>query len=213
MKKLILFFAAIVALTSCSITKRHYAPGYHVEWKGMRSQVELPKEPLAERIEKVESNSVVENVQSEVTGTFFAPSVSNFPESSSDIQLGGVETFIEETLEQQSIPVMLDLNYDDERRNAPSNQEIIEAPAMASPPTGDINTMALVGFILSMSSFLLVITGLPGLIVSAIGLKQINDGRGEGKGLAIAGIVVGALYTLLVLLYAVLIALEVFAIY
>ena len=213
MKKLIFFFAAIVALSSCSITKRHYAPGYHVEWKGMRSQVELPKEPLTERIEKVESNSVVENVQSEVTEIFSVPAVSNYSDPSNDLQLESEEASTEEMVELKSLPSNSDLNNNDVRHTALSNQEIIEAPAVASPPTGDINTMALVGFILSMSSFLLVITGLPGLIVSAIGLKQINEGRGEGKGLAIAGIVVGALYTLLVLLYAVLIALEVFAIY
>jgi hypothetical protein len=179
----------------------------------MRSQVELPKESLAEQIEKVESNSVVENVQSEVTGTFSAPSVSNFSDPANDLQLGSMETFTDETVEQKSLPSILELNSDNERRNEASNKDLIEAPAMASPPTGDINTMALVGFILSMSSFLLVITGLPGLIVSIIGLKQINEGRGEGKGFAIAGIVVGALYTMLVLLYAALIAFEVFAIY
>lgn len=201
MKKLIFFFVAIVALSSCSITKRHYAPGYHVEWKGMRSQVELPKESLAEQIEKVESNSVVENVQSEVTGTFSAPSVSNFSDPANDLQLGSMETFTDETAEQKSLPSILELNSDNERRNEASNKDLIEAPAMASPPTGDINTMALVGFILSMSSFLIVITALPGLIVSVIGLKQINEGRGEGKGLAIAGIVIGALYTFLTLIY------------
>jgi hypothetical protein len=49
MKKIIFLFAAIAALTSCTITKRHYSPGYHVEWKSLRSK-EVVAQPTEESI-------------------------------------------------------------------------------------------------------------------------------------------------------------------
>ena len=54
-----------------------------------------------------------------------------------------------------------------------------------------MNTLALVGFILSF------FIGLVGLILCIIGLNQINGARGmqTGKGLAIAGIIIGAIGT------------------
>lgn len=48
-------------------------------------------------------------------------------------------------------------------------------------------TLAIVGFVLA-----LVVGGLPGLIVSAVALKKMKDsGDEEGKGFAIAGLVLG----------------------
>ena len=57
-------------------------------------------------------------------------------------------------------------------------------------PPRKTNGLAIAGFVLS----LLGCTSLIGLILSIIGLSQINkDPNQEGKGLAIAGIVIGAL--------------------
>ena len=51
----------------------------------------------------------------------------------------------------------------------------------------DNKTLAIIGFVLA-----LVLGGLPGLIVSAIALKKMKDsGQEEGKGFAIAGLVIG----------------------
>ncbi len=57
-----------------------------------------------------------------------------------------------------------------------------------------MNTLALVGFILSF--FISVV----GLILSIIGLIQINGANGmqKGKGLAIAGIIIGAIGTVFI---------------
>ncbi len=40
-----LMVAMVATLASCTVTKRHYAPGYHVEWKNLpnRSHVAAPK--------------------------------------------------------------------------------------------------------------------------------------------------------------------------
>jgi hypothetical protein len=102
----------------------------------------------------------------------------------------------------------------DESQTLSLNDEVEETEAQNySPepaPEEDINKLALIGFICSVSSLLLVFPALPGLIMSIIGYKQIMQGKGTGKGFAIAGIVVGALYTLIVLLYIVLIAAQAF---
>lgn len=56
------------------------------------------------------------------------------------------------------------------------------------------NKLALAGFIVSMVSLLINfagIVGLVGAILSGIGLIQVSKGNGKGKGLAIAGLIVG----------------------
>ncbi|MEY4331161.1 MAG: hypothetical protein RL609_1909 [Bacteroidota bacterium] len=200
MKKIILLFAAIVALSSCSITKRHYAPGYHVEWKGKRTHLEIPQAPLAERVEITESNKEIENIETAVLETYSKSAGSNFSIPSEDFQVNGVES-IQENVQEESLPKVLDESKAFESSEETSSQEIVEAPLHALPGEDNINTLALIGFILSMSSFLLVFTALPGLVVSIIGLKQINEGNGGGKGLAIAGIVIGALYVFVLIAY------------
>jgi len=200
MKKIILLFAAIVALSSCSITKRHYAPGYHVEWKGKRTHLEIPQAPLAERVEITESSKEKKTIEVAVSETYSKSAGSNFSIPSEDFQVNGVES-IQENVREESLPKVLDESKAFESYEEASSQEIVEAPMYALPDEGNINTLALIGFILSMSSFLLVFTALPGLVVSIIGLKQINEGNGGGKGLAIAGIVIGALYVFFLIAY------------
>ncbi len=58
----------------------------------------------------------------------------------------------------------------------------------------DNNKLALSGFIVSMASLIINfagIVGLVGAILSGIGLIQVSKGNGKGKGLAIAGLIVG----------------------
>ena len=70
---------------------------------------------------------------------------------------------------------------------------------MMPPQKPKTNTMALVGFILSLIGFLTswfifpLVLAIVGLILSCIGMKQIKENNEGGKGLAIAGIVLGAL--------------------
>ena len=56
--------------------------------------------------------------------------------------------------------------------------------------------LAILGFVLA-----LVLGGVPGLIVSAVALKKMKDsGDEDGKGLAIAGLIIGIVETALVIL-------------
>lgn len=54
-----------------------------------------------------------------------------------------------------------------------------------------LNTMALVGFILSLSGLATGITLIPGIVLSHIGLNQIKRTGESGHGFALAGLIVG----------------------
>ena len=80
--------------------------------------------------------------------------------------------------------------------------------------TAPLNTMALVGFILSLSAVATGITLIPGIVLSHIGLNQIKRTGESGHGFALAGLIVGyclvglsVLAVFFILLFAVLIPL------
>jgi hypothetical protein len=64
-------------------------------------------------------------------------------------------------------------------------------PAQATISTAPLNTMALVGFILSLCGAATGITAIPGIVLSHIGLSQIKRTGESGHGFAVAGLVVG----------------------
>lgn len=67
------------------------------------------------------------------------------------------------------------------------------APVQASQGTR-YNTFAIVGFVIGILSLLINFFGLVGIaavIVSVVGLKQVQENNEKGKGLAIAGLVIG----------------------
>ena len=68
------------------------------------------------------------------------------------------------------------------------------------------NTFAITGFIMSIASptFCCGLLSLPSLIVSIIGLSKVNKTKENGKGLAIAGIIISAVTILAYILYIIL---------
>jgi hypothetical protein len=201
MKKIILFFAAIAALSSCTITKRHYAPGYHVDWKSrnaVKVNQDVVAEPAQNEIIVPFAQTPTEQILPEVSASSNART--NFELMNSDVvelkedQLLTVYPLPTLTEEGSEEPQTLSLN---ERKEEVATQNYSPEPA----PEEDINKMALIGFICSATAPLLFLTAIPGLIISIIGYKQVSQGIGSGKGLAIAGIVLGALYTFVTLIY------------
>ena len=68
--------------------------------------------------------------------------------------------------------------------------------------TKSANGFAIAGFVLSLVSLLCCgTTSLLGLIFSIIGLVNANKNQGEGKGLAIAGIIISAILLILLIYY------------
>lgn len=68
---------------------------------------------------------------------------------------------------------------------------ITPATKTGTMATAPLNTMALVGFILSLSSVAVGITLIPGIVLSHIGFSQIKRTGESGRGFALAGIIVG----------------------
>ena len=84
----------------------------------------------------------------------------------------------------------------------------------ATIATAPLNTMAMLGFILSLCGVVSGITAIPGIVLSHIGLNQIKRTGESGHGFALAGLIVGyclvglsVLAVFFILLFAVLIPL------
>lgn len=201
MKKIVFLFAAIAALSSCTITKRHYAPGYHVDWKS-RNTVKMNQDVAEEPAQKENVEVIVLNPSEQV---YSETSSSSIAMSASGLVYSDVADMKEEQLTEINHLPALTEQGSEEPQTLSLNDGVEEADTQHySPepaPEEDINKMALIGFICSVASSFLFFPALPGLIMSIIGYKQIMQGNGTGKGLAIAGIVVGALYTLIILFY------------
>ena len=58
-------------------------------------------------------------------------------------------------------------------------------------PSSHLNTMALIGFILSLSAIVFGVTAIPGVVLGHIGLSQIKKTGEQGKGLGISALAVG----------------------
>ena len=67
--------------------------------------------------------------------------------------------------------------------------------------TGKTNGLAIAGFVLSLTSIILSPLAILGLIFSIIGLTQINKNGEEGKGFAVAGIIVSAVLLFFILIF------------
>ncbi|MFO0959194.1 MAG: DUF1559 domain-containing protein [Isosphaeraceae bacterium] len=117
-------------------------------------------------------------------------------------------------------PAPPDLGVGDPYDLAPGPAKPAAGPISFSPPPagfapggpggeGKTSGKAIASLVLGLLSFIFCcVTGVPGLIVGVLGLNEINasNGRIQGKGLAITGIIIGGL-SLVLMLPAVLIAL------
>jgi uncharacterized membrane protein len=70
-------------------------------------------------------------------------------------------------------------------------------------PVGKTNGLAVAGFICSIAGILCGLVTIVGLILSSIGLSQIkkSDGTMRGRGLALAGVIIGSILLALQALY------------
>ena len=79
-------------------------------------------------------------------------------------------------------------------------------------PAKSTNTLALVGFILSLAGFVVGITAIPGIVLGHIGLSQIKKTGEEGHGLAVAALIMGYIQIGLAII-GIIVAVVVFAIW
>lgn len=94
-----------------------------------------------------------------------------------------------------------------EAQNAPQVQGA-QAPAYvvrAAPAVQKTNSLAIAGFVCSVMGFFCCgIPALVGLILSIVGYSQIKSRNEGGKGLAVAGIIIGAVLPVLMIVFYVL---------
>lgn len=198
----------VLLLTSCSIEKRVYLPGYHVTWKNTNSISTNQKSITSKNLNVDDLNIKLNIVTPETTNKTYDQLVSikeyedNFTASIENqkidlldkkinqLALAGKRKTIAETSEiYQTKKSKLETGINESSNNSEEAQKI--------------NGFALVGFILGIVGLLLMlIVGWPfflgtlGIIFSAIGLAHATKGK-DGKSLAIAGLVTSILAFLL----------------
>ena len=96
-----------------------------------------------------------------------------------------------------------------ESSNTNTENKVEETVQQANQPvaanTAKYNSTVITGFVISIISIFIIsiILGPVGAILSAIGLKQVSETNEKGKGLAIAGIIIGiAVIIIMVIGYA-----------
>ena len=208
MRKILLLFAVIAALSSCTITKRHYAPGYHVDWKSMYATQNQNRAPLTIETSN-ENKSEVENIETVEMTTFneLDPIENAYPLSylldgtnlemqdmaGNDIDPKGFvnQGTKENALEDEEYPL----------KSIEILKDTLNDPNSTSPDlivNKRVNRKAIWGLILS-------VVGIPSVYGAAIGIylcvqaiKEIEKNGGRGKrlaqiGIAIPTILVGAI--------------------
>ena len=211
MKKQFYFFgttivAMMLMLSGCSITKRHYAPGYHVEWhksgtshlaNGQVSKDAKDEESEERMVQAPQELQPVQKGISTVEGQWEGQTMKIDQEGSHEsADLSKEQTSTEQAANHAS-------DYDDKTIEPKTEQSVgsQEDAPMSAPPTEN-NIFAILGLIFSiLPSFWLL-----GVVFSIVGLVQIKKDGGEGKKLAVAGLIICGAWLLLFLLYFVIYA-------
>ena len=186
-------------LASCTMDKRVYTSGYHVEWKKDRQESarhEAVNNYTTSSLEKVEVNlpekstEMSDRVDSSVTTSGSNNTSTQKAQHNSSNKISVVSSISKDQTDQNT-KVMVGQAKGNARRHG-------DGPKM--------NPFALIGFILFMLSLLPIVVSIlfwpVGLIFSIIGLVQINRNpdRWRGKGLAKAVIIIAIIELLLALL-------------
>ena len=191
-KQLYIFGTAMVAmvflLSGCSITKRHYSPGYHVEWHKSGGN-HLAKEEVSKDLKngKEEELIVHSHEESKQLQNVISPSEGQVESESMITDVDGFEGEEDPSTESARVENISEnasnqFNQSTEEKTE-DNSGSMEDKSAQAPPTEN-NIFALLG-----------------LIFSLVGLSQIKKDGGEGKKLAIAGIIIVGVKFILWCLY------------
>ena len=188
------FFCIILCLifSSCRIEKRLYSSGYYIN-SGTASQknkhVSEKNKSQAKNTAEEKSQVVVADEKNEVSATTSDETIS--ASSDSKLSLKRVYPSLQAVEEEKSAPQNKSTFKSEFKKGA---KRII---GNAGTSGASMNGFALAGFICSIVGLILfgLILGVVAIILSAIGLSKINkDPLGwNGRGLAIAGIIIGIL--------------------
>jgi hypothetical protein len=210
MRKLFLLLAAIVALSSCSITKRHYAPGYHVEWKALRQA-----RPINESSSVVEDAKVfmpsntMEEVKPITSSDEFAL-LEHAPLNSLNAENAQQEFSGSSENSNNVLSHPIPLGNDVEVNEAPLewseiSSDTIVAPDFAPSDLGAntrVNRKALWGMILAVLGLPVVWLAIIGFLLCRSALDEIKTNGGRGKRMAQIGIAIPLLVAAILIIWA-----------
>ena len=181
--------------------KRVHVSGYHIDWSN-RTHNSNKQELVSNDNEKqTEKNQIgtVEQSENEINTIDNSPTVTddNIITSVDNQQLTQPNTTLNDTV-YDLLPTIINKPPAEEKQTKPSfKAEFKKGAKMILANGGEprINGMALTGFILSLVGLFIFgfIFGVLAIIFSAIGLAKIkkDPAKWKGKGMAIAGLVIG----------------------
>ena len=192
----------MLILTSCTMGKRVYMSGYHIDWKNGKYNSNKQEVVSNDNEKQTKKNQIGTVEQSEnETNT-----IDNSPTVTDDNIIASVDN------QQLILPQKEKLNLFSSHKVKTADEEIKINPSIKSELKKGIKTiskntdeepkmsgLAIAGFICGIMGLLLVLTtgwpfllGTLGTIFSAIGLGQTSKGE-KGNGFAIAGLITGIL--------------------
>jgi hypothetical protein len=199
-----LFFglALMLVLSSCTIEKRMYMPGYHVEWN--KSKHSAGKSELSyinnNNTKLSEQNPTINEESLTITNT----EADEFADTEVENSLSASADNNPVILPFKKL-VPLQENIESKNEFIHSKNKVFfkkkEANKLIVDEKSDdkkISSLAIAGFVCSLLGFFLVLIvrfpfllGTLGVIISALALGEIKNKNKSGKGFAIAGLVLG----------------------
>jgi hypothetical protein len=210
MKNIYVILAVIIVFAqSCSIQKRQHMPGYHIEWNTNESHSEVQREKkpeqaldIAEHDVAIEAEAVAQPLQQEVQA------------SNTDAQVASLRN-----LEEAPVNGNNTVKNDSEKRTKQrlTFPSVIHSPAKMlfgginpedRPRTDGLSIAAMVcGILCFASPYIGIILAILAIIFGGIGIRRTNSNPElKGRGMAIAGLVLGIVGLLFVLLVVALLA-------
>ena len=183
--------AITLVLTSCTMEKRVYMSGYHIDWKNGKRNSNKQELVSNDNVKQTEQNQIVSVEQSENENT-----VDNSPTVTDDNITASADN------QQIILPKKEKINLLSSHKVKTADEESFKSEfkkgakmILANADEPKTNGMALTGFICSLVGLFLFPFPFPflAIIFSAIGLEKIKEDptKWKGKKMAIAGLIIG----------------------
>jgi len=181
--------AITLVLNSCTMEKRVYMSGYHIDWKNGKRNSNKQELVSNDNVKQTEQNQIVSVEQSENENT-----VDNSPTVTDDNITASADN------QQIILPKKEKINLLSSHKVKTADEESFKSEfkkgakmILANADEPKTNGMALTGFICSLVGLFLFPFPFLAIIFSAIGLEKIKEDptKWKGKKMAIAGLIIG----------------------